>query len=124
MKLETVEDAVAAVRRCIAAGDDLARAYQLVGEYLAVDFRNHPETNWSWQAHRELKGLFVAATAERIGDAHPFRGKSKFHRWIGGTSAISASSPMAGCIIHAAILWIRCELHCAMPVPGRRSKGK
>jgi hypothetical protein len=31
---------------------------------------------------------------------------------------------MAGCIIHAAILWIRCELHCAMPVPGRRSKGK
>src|SRR5215471_14088437 len=66
----------AVAERCIReAGDDLACAYLLADKFI------EGRKNQIW-VRRKARDKFIAATMERIGDAHPFKGKSKFYRYI------------------------------------------
>src|SRR5262249_35096413 len=66
----------AVAERCIReAGDDLACAYLFADKFI------EGRRNQIW-VRREVYNRFVDATMERIGDAHPFKGKPKFYRCI------------------------------------------
>ena len=73
-----LEEKAAAAEHCYCEADgNLARAYELVTE-CSVD----REPRFARLVRYEVRNRFIAAAMERIGEAHPFNGKSKSYRWI------------------------------------------
>jgi hypothetical protein len=68
----------ALAEQCVREAEgDLARAYRLAGQYIEGGTNQRLLRN-------EIHDKFIAAAMVRIGDAHPFKGKSKFFSYVRG----------------------------------------